>query len=80
RQTISNWELNETVPDARQLLALSQALNISMDALVDNEERPVQTPEIQDMESRPTQRQSKKLTVLLSVIILLLVLAFISAS
>lgn len=80
RQTISNWELNETVPDARQLLALSQALNISMDALVDNEERPVQTPEIQDMESRLTQRQSKKLTVLLSVVILLLVLAFISAS
>ena len=51
-----------------------------MDALVDNEERPVQTPEIQDMEARPTQRQSKKLTVLLSVVILLLVLAFISAS
>ncbi|MCR0349532.1 XRE family transcriptional regulator [Erysipelotrichaceae bacterium AF15-26LB] len=37
RQTISNWELNETVPDARQLLALSRALQIGIDALVDND-------------------------------------------
>ena len=33
RQTISNWELNETVPDAKQLLALSKALKVSLDAL-----------------------------------------------
>ena len=26
RQTISNWELNETLPDTKQLIALSQAL------------------------------------------------------
>ena len=33
RQTISNWELNITTPDANQLLALSKALQISMDAV-----------------------------------------------
>ncbi|EFP61418.1 hypothetical protein HMPREF0983_02120 [Erysipelotrichaceae bacterium 3_1_53] len=29
--------MNETVPDARQLLALSRALQIGIDALVDND-------------------------------------------
>ena len=36
RQTISNWELNETLPDTKQLIALSQALLISIDELVGN--------------------------------------------
>ena len=31
RQTVSNWELDQTVPDANQLLALSKALNTSID-------------------------------------------------
>jgi len=34
RQTISNWELNETLPDTNQLIALSKALVISIDELV----------------------------------------------
>lgn len=37
RQTISNWELNETVPDANQLLALSKSLGVSVDKLLNNE-------------------------------------------
>lgn len=37
RQTISNWELNETIPDTNQLIALSKALNISIDDLVNND-------------------------------------------
>ena len=36
RQTISNWELGETAPNPEQLKLLSQALNISIDELVDN--------------------------------------------
>ncbi len=37
RQTVSNWELDQTVPDANQLLALSKALNTSIDLLVGND-------------------------------------------
>ena len=37
RQTISNWELNETSPNPIQLKLLSKALNISIDELLDNE-------------------------------------------
>jgi len=37
RQTISNWELNETSPNPAQLKLLSKALNVSIDELLDNE-------------------------------------------
>lgn len=37
RQTISNWELGETSPNPEQLKLLSNALNISIDELLDNE-------------------------------------------
>ena len=35
RQTISNWELNETTPNPEQLKLLSKALNVSIDELLD---------------------------------------------
>ena len=37
RQTISNWELEETSPNPEQLKLLSKALNVSVDKLIDNE-------------------------------------------
>jgi hypothetical protein len=37
RQTISNWELNETTPNPEQLKALSKVLSVSLDELLDNE-------------------------------------------
>ena len=37
RQTISNWELNETAPNPEQLKALSKVLSVSLDELLDNE-------------------------------------------
>lgn len=37
RQTISNWELNETQPNPEQLKLLSKALNVSVDELINNE-------------------------------------------
>lgn len=41
RQTISNWELNETSPNPEQLKLLSKALKISIDELLDNEIKSV---------------------------------------
>ena len=37
RQTISNWELEETNPNPEQLKLLSKALNVSVDDLIDND-------------------------------------------
>ena len=37
RQTISNWELNETSPNPEQLKLLSKTLNISIDKLLNND-------------------------------------------
>ena len=37
RQTISNWECEETAPNPKQLVALSKLFNMSVDALLDNE-------------------------------------------
>ena len=37
RQTISNWELNETQPNPEQLKLLSKTLNVSVDELIDND-------------------------------------------
>ena len=37
RQTIFNWELDETAPNPEQLKLLSKALQVSIDILVDND-------------------------------------------
>lgn len=37
RQTISNWELDETSPNPEQLKLLSKALKVSIDELLDND-------------------------------------------
>ena len=37
RQTISNWELDETAPNPDQLKLLSKALNVSVDDLISND-------------------------------------------
>ena len=41
RQTISNWELNQTKPDLDQLKSMSQFYMISIDELVDNEMKSI---------------------------------------
>ena len=37
RQTISNWELNETTPNPEQLKLLSKALEVSIDEFLGND-------------------------------------------
>lgn len=50
RQTISNWELNETLPDANQLILLSKALNVSIDELVNNDIKGVIVEKVSNTE------------------------------
>lgn len=44
RQAVSKWETGESVPDLPKLLVLSEALNISLDALCGREVPPVSAP------------------------------------
>ncbi len=48
RQTISNWELEETSPNPEQLILLSEVLNQSIDELVGNEFEPTNIKEKND--------------------------------
>lgn len=50
RQTISNWELNETSPNTEQLKLLSKAFNISIDELLDNDVKTVLVEKISNTE------------------------------
>lgn len=50
RQTISNWELDETTPNPQQLKLLSKALNISIDELLDNETKGVLEEKVSNTE------------------------------
>ena len=50
RQTISNWELNETSPNPEQLKLLSQTLNISIDELLDNDINSIMKEKITNIE------------------------------
>ena len=50
RQTISNWELNETQPNPEQLKLLSKALNVSVDDLIGNDIKNVVEEKIDSTE------------------------------
>ena len=54
RQTISNWELEETAPNPEQLKLLSKALNVSVDDLIDNDLQNVILSKI-----KMTEKQTK---------------------
>jgi len=58
RQTISNWELEETAPNPEQLKLLSKALNISVDDLIDNDLQNVVLSKIK-MTEKQTQTIKK---------------------
>lgn len=50
RQTISNWELQETSPNPEQLKLLSKVLNVSIDELLDNDIKLVLEDKISNTE------------------------------
>ena len=50
RQTISNWELEETTPNPEQLKLLSKVLNISIDELLDNDIQSVLVEKVSNTE------------------------------
>ena len=50
RQTISNWELEESAPDLKQAIQLTKIFNISLDDFVDNDLKDVLVEKISNTE------------------------------
>ena len=50
RQTISNWELGETLPNPEQLKLISKELNISIDELLDNDIQSILVEKVSNTE------------------------------
>lgn len=81
RQTISNWELNETLPDTKQLITLSRVFLISIDELVGNNTQNLLEQKVDKVEERITQNNRlTKLVTLLIVLVIVLLFIFISAT
>ena len=65
RQTISNWELNESSPDLKQAKELSKVFNISLDELVGNPKRDISYEKINKIEDMlPIARLDEYLKIL----------------
>lgn len=80
RQTISNWELNITLPDTKQLIALSQALLVSIDELVGNNTQNLLVQKVEKVEEKITTNNNlTKLIIALIVLVTLLLIIFVSA-
>lgn len=80
RQTISNWELNETLPDTKQLISLSKALLISIDELVGNNMQNLLEQKVDKVEEKIIKNNNlTKLLIILIVLVAILLVAFISA-
>lgn len=80
RQTISNWELNETLPDTKQLISLSQALLISIDELVGNNTQNLLEQKVEKVEEKITTNNNlTKLLIALIVLVALLLIIFVSS-
>ena len=80
RQTISNWELNETFPDTKQLIAVSQALLISIDELVGNNTQNLLEQKVEKVEEKITTNNNlTKLIIALITLVALLLIIFVSA-
>lgn len=77
RQTISNWELEETAPNPEQLKLLSKALNVSVDDLIDNDLQNVVLSKVK-MTERQTRTIKKILKGFLIGFIIFLVIDIIA--
>lgn len=76
RQTISNWELGQTVPDINQAKALANIFKISLDELTNNEMKDILVEKINSTHEL-TEKMIKLLKILLVLIICFLILGII---
>ena len=72
RQTISNWELDETTPNPEQLKLLSSALNTSVDDLLDNDIHNIVLSKV-----KLTEKQTRSIKKILKVFFIGFITLFI---
>lgn len=82
RQTISNWELNETSPNPEQLKLLSKALKVSIDELLNNGVQNILVEKVSNTEKLAgiIIKILKVLGILFIIYIVFLVIAILSYS
>lgn len=72
RQTISNWELNETSPDLKQAQKLSEIFNISIDELIGKKNILLEKINITESNSKLIIKLIKALGITLGILIFVL--------
>ena len=78
RQTISNWELEETTPNPEQLKLLSKALNVSVDELIDNNFKGVLETKVNEIDNVISKNNNLFKTIFVIVLVVAgLVLSFL---
>lgn len=79
RQTISNWELNETTPNPEQLKLLSKALKVSIDELLDNDISGILVEKVSNTEKLAGMgiKTIKILSIVFLVLLIIDVISFI---
>ena len=78
RQTISNWELNETTPNPEQLKLLSKALNISIDELLDNDIKGVIETKVNEIDFNIVKNNNLlKILFVIIIVIIAITIAFV---
>lgn len=79
RQTISNWELNETTPNPVQLKMLSKALKISIDELLDNDVSSVIVEKVSNTEklARMGMKTVKFIGIAFLILLIIDIISFI---
>ena len=74
RQTISNWELNESSPDLKQAKELSTVFSISLDELVENDIKDILLDKTNKSNNNMNKLNKIMLSMLISSIALFIVL------
>ena len=76
RQTISNWELGQTVPDIIQAKEISKIFKITLDELIDNNIKDILIEKISNTEkiANKTLKTSKILCVVIICFLILIIL------
>lgn len=78
RQTISNWELNETAPNPEQLKLLSKALNVSIDELLDNDIKGVIETKVNEIDINIVKNNNLlKILFVIIIVIIAITIAFV---
>lgn len=76
RQTISNWELGQTLPDIEQTKEISKIFNITLDELIDHDVKDVLVEKVNNTQE-DVNKIEKNLKIILSAIICFIIFSII---